>query len=118
MLVDFLPIGIFIIIACGVAGALVFFSHLTGTKKPSSEKLSPYECGANPIGNARVRFQIGYFLIAILFIIFDFEGVSLYPWAVIFKQLGWFGLVEMGVFLAILFIGLIYVWRNGVFDWN
>jgi len=118
MLSDFLPIGIFIIFASGLAGALVFFSHLTGTKKPTREKLSVYECGVNPTGNARVRFQISYFLIAILFIIFDFEGVSLYPWAVIFKKLGWFGLVEMGIFLTILLIGLIYVWRKGVFDWS
>ena len=81
-------------------------------------KLAPYECGCEPVGSARERFSIKFYLIAMLFILFDIEAVFLYPWAVLFKRLGVFGLMEMGVFIAILFVGYVYVWKKGALEWE
>ena len=118
MLGAYLPILVLVIIAvCFGMGSLVF-STLIGQKKPSKVKLAPYECGCEPVGTARERFSIKFYLIAMLFILFDIEAVFLYPWSVIFKRLGMFGLMEMGVFIAILFVGYVYVWKKGALEWE
>ena len=118
MLGAYLPILVLVIIAvCFGMGSLVF-STLIGQKKPSKVKLAPYECGCEPVGSARERFSIKFYLIAMLFILFDIEAVFLYPWSVIFKRLGMFGLMEMGVFIAILFVGYVYVWKKGALEWE
>ena len=118
MLGAYLPILVLVIIAvCFGMGSLIF-STLIGQKKPSKVKLAPYECGCEPVGSARERFSIKFYLIAMLFILFDIEAVFLYPWSVIFKRLGMFGLMEMGVFIAILFVGYVYVWKKGALEWE
>ena len=118
MLGAYLPILVLVIIAvCFGMGSLIF-STLIGQKKPSTVKLAPYECGCEPVGTARERFSVKFYLIAMLFILFDIEAVFLYPWSVLFKRLGMFGLMEMGVFIAILFVGYVYVWKKGALEWE
>ncbi len=118
MLETYLPILVIIAIAVAFAVGSVVLSGLIGVKKPSAVKLAPYECGMPPVGSARERFSIKFYLIAMLFIVFDIEAVFLYPWAVLFKRLGIFGFVEMGVFIVILLIGYIYVWKKGALEWE
>jgi NADH-quinone oxidoreductase subunit A len=118
MLDRYLPILVLIAIALAFALGSVIMSRLVGQKKPTAEKLAPYECGMPPVGTARDRFSIKFYIIAMLFILFDIEAVFLYPWAVEFKKLGMFGFVEMGVFIAILLVGYIYVWKKGALEWE
>jgi NADH-quinone oxidoreductase subunit A len=118
MLGAYLPILVLVVIAVLFGMGSVVFSTLIGQKKPSKVKLAPYECGCEPVGSARERFSIKFYLIAMLFILFDIEAVFLYPWSVIFKRLGMFGLMEMGVFIAILFVGYVYVWKKGALEWE
>lgn len=127
LLNTYIPVLVMGIIAVVVAGALILLSSVLGPSKPTPQKLAPYECGVTPIGSARERFPIKFYLIAMLFIIFDIETVFLYPWAVTFKNaktiFGYsgamlFNLGEMAVFVAILFVGYIYVWRRGAFEWD
>jgi NADH-quinone oxidoreductase subunit A len=117
-LVAYFPIVILIVIAGGVAASMLFMSHYFGPLRPNREKLTTYECGIDPGRDSRVRISIKFFMIAILFILFDIEVIFLYPWAVIFHKLGIFGLMEMVVFLAILFIGYIYLYKKGAFEWE
>jgi NADH-quinone oxidoreductase subunit A len=107
-----------ILVALAFGLGSVVFSSLIGQKKYSKVKMAPYECGCEPIGTARERFPIKFYIIAMLFILFDIEAVFLYPWAVLYKKLGLFGLVEMGVFIVILFVGYIYVWKKGALEWE
>ena len=118
MLDIYLPILVLIAIALAFALGSVIFSRLVGQKKPSAVKLAPYECGMPLIGTARERVSVKFYIIAMLFILFDIEAVFLYPWAVVFKKLGLFGFAEMGVFIAILLIGYIYVWKKGALEWE
>lgn len=118
MLLSYLPIFILILLAAGFALVTLFLSHVLGPRRPTREKLSPYECGIDPVGSARERFSVKFYLVAMLFIIFDIEIIFLYPWAVILNSLGLFGLVEMIVFLGILLIGLLYVWKRGGLEWT
>jgi len=118
MLDSFLPILVLILVALAFAVGSVVMSGLIGQKKPTAVKLAPYECGMPPVGSARERFSVKFYIIAMLFIVFDIEAVFLYPWAVMFKRLGMFGFVEMGVFIAILLIGYIYVWKKGALEWE
>ncbi|MFZ3209174.1 MAG: NADH-quinone oxidoreductase subunit A [Geobacteraceae bacterium] len=118
MLGAYLPIIALVVVAILFGLGSIIMSSLIGQKKPSTVKLAPYECGCEPVGSARERFSIKFYLIAMLFILFDIEAVFLYPWAVIFKKLGVFGLVEMGVFIVILFVGYIYVWKKGALEWE
>ena len=118
MLDDYLPILILIGLALAFGLGSVVLSRLVGMKKPSAVKLAPYECGMPPVGSARERVSIKFYIIAMLFILFDIEAVFLYPWAVMFKKLGMFGFVEMGVFIAILLVGYIYVWKKGALEWE
>ncbi len=118
MLLDYLPILILAILAAAFAGVNIVLSFLLGPRKPNPEKLSPYECGMVPVGTARERFSVKFYLVAMLFIVFDMEIVFLYPWAVVFKQLKIFGLIEMGVFLLILLVGYFYIWTKGGLEWE
>ena len=120
---DYLPLLILMVVAVLLAGALVGMSWILGPKKPSAAKLAPYECGVTPVGSARERFPVKFYLIAMLFIIFDIETVFLYPWAVTFTHwhsnaLQLFSFFEMIVFIVILFVGYIYVWKKGAFEWE
>ena len=118
MLESYLPILVLITIALLFAVGSVAFSFIFGPKKPSAVKLAPYECGMPLIGTARERFSIKFYIIAMLFILFDIEAVFLYPWAVVFKRLGMFGFMEMGVFIVILLVGYVYVWKKGALEWE
>jgi len=118
MLESYLPILVLILCAMALAVGSTVFSFLIGQKKPSAIKLAPYECGMPLIGTARQRFPVKFYIIAMLFILFDIEAVFLYPWAVVFKKLGMFGFIEMGVFIAILLVGYIYVWKKGALEWE
>jgi NADH-quinone oxidoreductase subunit A len=118
MLLDYIPILILAILATLFAGANIVLSLLLGPRNPNPEKLSPYECGMVPVGTARERFSVKFYLVAMLFIVFDMEIVFLYPWAVVFKQLKLFGLIEMGIFLLILLVGYFYIWKKGGLEWE
>ena len=118
MLGTYLPTMLLILIALAFGLGSVVFSSLIGQKKYSKVKMAPYECGCEPIGTARERFPIKFYLIAMLFILFGIEAVFMYPWAVLYKKLGLFGLVEMGLFIVILFVGYIYVWKKGALEWE
>jgi len=118
MLGAYLPILLLVIVAILFGMVALVFSSLIGPKKPSALKLSPYESGCEPVGTARERFSIKFYLIAMLFILFDIEAVFMYPWAILYKKLGVFGLGEMGVFIVILFVGYIYVWKKGALEWE
>jgi len=118
VLLSYLPIFILVIVAAGFALTLLLLSSVLGPRRPSKEKLSTYECGIDPIGSARERFSVKFYLVAMLFIIFDIEIVFLYPWAVVLGNLKLFGLVEMVFFLGILLIGLLYVWKKGGLEWT
>jgi len=118
MLGAYLPILLMLLVAVIFGMCSLIFSSLIGPKKPSALKLSPYESGCEPVGTAREKFSIKFYLIAMLFILFDIEAVFLYPWAILYKKLGVFGLVEMGLFIVILFVGYIYVWKKGALEWE
>jgi NADH-quinone oxidoreductase subunit A len=118
MLLKYVPILMWIFITAAAALAVLLFSHLVGRKRPSSEKLSPYECGIVPSGDARKPVPVKFYLIAVVFLIFDIEAAFLYPWAVVYRRMRFVGLLEMGLFMLILFVGYIYLWKKGVFDWE
>lgn len=118
MLRSYIPIFLFILIAAGFAVFTILASKLVHAEKPNSVKLQPYECGIETTGDARDRYSIRYYLIAMLFVIFDVETVFMFPWAVSLDRLKVFGLVEMLVFLFILVIGYFYAWRKGALEWQ
>jgi NADH-quinone oxidoreductase subunit A len=118
MLGEYLPILLFLIVSTGIGIALLVLGTLLGPRRPESEKLSPYECGFEAFEDARMRFDVRYYLIAILFIAFDLEIAFVFPWAIIFRSLGMTGLVEMGIFLGLLVLGFIYVWKKGALEWE
>lgn len=118
MLGAYLPILMLVLVAVGFGCVSLVMSSLIGQKKITAIKVAPYECGCEPVGTARERFSIKFYLIAMLFILFDIEAVFLYPWAILYKKLGVFGLVEMGLFVVILFVGYIYVWKKGALEWE
>jgi len=118
LLADYLPILVFIGIAGGMALAMVAGSLLVARQKPDAEKLSAYECGFAPFEDARQRFDVRFYLVAILFIIFDLEVAFLFPWAVTLGDTGMFGFLSMMGFLGVLTIGFIYEWRKGALDWE
>ena len=118
MLENYLPILIFIVL--GVLFGLVplVAGLLVAPNRPDSEKLSPYECGFEAFEDSRMKFDVRYYLVAILFIIFDLEIAFLFPWAVVLDQIGWFGYIAMVVFLAILVVGFVYEWKKGALEWE
>lgn len=118
MLIGYIPILILLLVVIGFAVSNVIISALLGRQKPSVEKLSPYECGVEPVGSARERFSVKFYLIAMMFVVFDIEVVFLYPWAVVFKSLKLFGLIEMAIFIIILLICYAYIWKRGGFEWE
>jgi NADH-quinone oxidoreductase subunit A len=118
MLENYLPILIFIIIGGLLGIVALIIGRIMGPKRPDPAKNSPYECGFPAFDDARLPFDVRYYLVAILFIIFDLETAFLVPWAVVFRQLGWFGMMAMGVFLGLLIIGFIYEWKKGALEWE
>ena len=122
MLENYFPILMFILVGLAVGlGPVVLgsgVSRLLGVHRPDSEKLSPYECGFEAFEDARMKFDVRYYLIAILFILFDLEIAFLFPWAIVLQEIGLFGLIAMLVFLAILVVGFIYEWMKGALEWE
>ena len=118
MLAAYVPILIVLVLGVVVALLLTGASIYLGPHRPTSAKLAPYECGIIPTTPARQRFPVKFYLMAMLFIVFDIETIFLYPWAVQLRALGRFGLIEMFTFLAVLFVGLVYIWRKGALDWD
>jgi NADH-quinone oxidoreductase subunit A len=117
-LINYLPILIFIAIAAVVAATAVALSLIVAKQKPDSEKLSAYECGFDAFDDARHKFDVRYYLVAILFIIFDLEIAFLFPWAVTLGDIGLFGFWSMVVFLGVLTVGFVYEWKKGALDWE
>ena len=118
MLGEYLPILLFLAVAAVVGVALMVLGNLLGPARPTGEKLSPYECGFEAFEDAHMQFDVRYYLIAILFIAFDLEIAFVFPWAVIFRDLGMVGLIEMGIFLGLLVLGFVYVWKKGALEWE
>ena len=118
MLESYVPLLIFVLIVLGLIGALVTLSFVLGPNKPHKSKLAPYESGIVTDSPAHRRLSVRFYLTAMLFIIFDVESIFLLPWATIVRQLKIFGIVEMGIFIATLLIGLIYIWRKGALRWD
>ncbi len=118
MLAEYWPVLLFIGVAAGLGVVLLVIGLLAGPRRPEAEKLSPYECGFEAFEDARMRFDVRYYLLAILFIIFDLEIAFLFPWAVVFQQIGLIAMIEMGLFLLLLVIGFAYVWKKGALEWE
>jgi len=122
MLENYFPVLLFLAVGCAVGiGALVssgVLTKLTGIGSPDAEKLTPYECGFEAFEDARMKFDVRYYLVAILFILFDLEIAFLFPWAIVLQEIGWFGFWAMMVFLAILVVGFAYEWKKGALEWD
>ena len=118
LLAEYFPILVFLVIAGGIAVLMITASYILARQRPDSEKLSPYECGFDPFEDARVRFDVRYYLVAILFIIFDLEVAFLFPWAVSLGDIGIFGFWSMIVFLGVLTVGFAYEWMKGALEWE
>ena len=118
LLQDYLPLVIFIGVALVIGLALLVVPFVVAFRQPDPEKLSAYECGFNAFDDARMKFDVRYYLVAILFIIFDLEVSFLFPWAVAFRKLGLYGFWSMMIFLGVLTIGFIYEWKKGALEWN
>lgn len=119
----YLPFLIHILMAGGIATAIISLSWLIGQRKPTRAKMAAYECGMTPVGDSRQRFSVKFYLVAMLFILFDVEAVFIYPWAVILRALkatgqGHFGLYEMLIYIGVFLVGFFYVWKKGVLDWG
>ena len=118
LLADYLPVAIFIAIALGLSLALMIAPFLVAVRNPDPEKVSAYECGFKAFDDARMKFDIRFYLVSILFIIFDLEVAFLFPWAVAFKEAGAYGFWAMMIFLAVLTVGFVYEWRKGALEWD
>lgn len=117
MLENYLPIGIMIVAGILFGVVMSKASEFLGPKKPTDEKLSTYESGMEPVRSARERFSVKFYLIAMLFILFDIEAIFLYPWAVVYRQLKMFAFVEMLIFVILIMSGFFFIWKKGVLDW-
>lgn len=118
MLFNYWPIAILIAMTTGLAVVVIFLGGLLGPQRPSKRKGEPYESGMRPIGPGTRQMPVRFYLIAVLFILFDIEVIFLLPWAVVFRKLGFFGLIEIGVFLVILLVGYVYAWKKGALEWD
>jgi NADH-quinone oxidoreductase subunit A len=118
VLSEYLPILLFLGLATIIAIALLVLGSLLGRKRPDAEKTSAYECGFDAFEDARMKFDVRYYLMAILFIVFDLEIAFMIPWAVVFRDIGLIGMIEMGTFLGLLVIGFVYVWKKGALEWE
>jgi NADH-quinone oxidoreductase subunit A len=117
MAAAYIPIALFVLVATGFAVLTLLFTRLIHPTRYNKVKLEPYECGIEPLTDARDRYSVRYYLVAMLFVIFDVETVFMFPWAVIFDRLLLFGLVEMAIFISILVVGYLYAWRKGALEW-
>src|SRR5215510_3972242 len=126
-MVNYIPVLLILIIAIGMASVIIILSRFAGRNRPTREKLAPYECGVEPVGTARERQSVKFYLVAMAFLLFDIEAVFLVPWAVVFpgilsddayRPLRFVLYGEMMVFMVVLFVGLVYVWRKGILEWN
>ena len=115
---EYLPVLLFLLVAIGFGAGTIALSTIIVPRRRNPVKDAPYECGVEPVGDARARFSVKFYLVAVLFILFDIEAVFLYPWAVAFRQLGLYGLVEMGLFILVLVVGYLYLLFKRAFDWN
>ncbi len=115
---SYLPILIFLMVATAFGLGALLFGELLRLKRPYSEKLMPYESGNPPVGEPRLRFSVKFYIVAMLFVVFDVEAVFLYPWAVVFDKIGLYAFIEMIVFIAILLVGYIYAWKKEAFTWD
>ena len=115
---EYLPVLLFIAVAIAFAGGTIGLSSFIVPRRRNAVKNAPYECGVEPVGDARARFNIKFYLVAVLFILFDIEAVFLYPWAVTFRQLGLYGLIEMVLFIVILFVGYVYLLKKRALEWE
>src|ERR1700682_4466162 len=118
MLAEYFPVLLFILVGIGVGVVPMVLGKLLAPTRPDPEKLSPYECGFEAFEDARMKFDVRYYLVAILFILFDLEIAFLFPWAIVLKDIGWFGLIAMLIFLGILVVGFIYEWKKGALEWE
>jgi len=118
MLDNYIPVLIFIVIGLGLGAVMILMGAMLGPHRPDSEKQSPYECGFEAFEDSRMKFDVRYYLVAILFIIFDLEIAFLFPWAVVLDEIGMFGFLSMMVFLGVLVVGFIYEWRKGALEWE
>jgi NADH-quinone oxidoreductase subunit A len=118
VLAEYLPILLFLIVAGGIGLLLLFLGWAIGPRSVGETKAAPYECGFEAFEDARMKFDVRYYLIAILFIIFDLEIAFLFPWAVVFKQIGIVALLEMATFLLLLLLGFVYCWKKGALEWE
>ena len=118
MLANYLPVLLFLIVASGLGIVLLVAGKLLSPHKPNQQKLSPYECGFEAFEDSRMKFDVRYYLVAILFIIFDLEIAFLFPWAIVLNEIGTTGLVAMGIFLLVLIVGFIYEWKKGALEWD
>jgi NADH-quinone oxidoreductase subunit A len=118
MLENYIPILIFLGIATGLGVVLLLVGFILGPRKPDPEKGAPYECGFEAFEDTRMKFDVRYYLVAILFIIFDLEIAFLFPWAVALDGIGWYGFLAMMIFLAVLVVGFIYEWKRGALEWE
>ena len=117
-MIDYVPIGLQLAAATLLAAALLGLSTLLGNPRKSRTDLSPYECGVDPLEPSGKRYTVRFYMVAMLFILFDIEAAFLYPWATVFRDLGMRGLVEMAVFIGVLMVGFLYCWRRGALDWD
>jgi NADH-quinone oxidoreductase subunit A len=115
---EYAPIFVFILIALGMGAAPLVLTMLVAEQRPDEEKLSAYECGFEAFEDARMHFDVRFYLVAILFVVFDLETAFLFPWAVVLDQIGIFGFIEMMLFLVILLVGYIYAWKKGALQWE
>ena len=118
VLAQYWPILLFMAVAAGLGMALLTIGLVVAPRRPAAQKLSPYECGFEAFEDARMKFDVRYYLIAILFIIFDLEIAFLFPWAVVFDRIGLVALIEMVLFIALLVVGFIYIWKKGALEWE
>ena len=118
MLENYLPILVFLVVVAVIGSVVIAIGFVLGPRRPDSEKLSPYECGFEAFEDTRIKFDVRYYLVAILFIIFDLEIAFLFPWAVVLDKIGMVGFVAMVVFLAVLVVGFIYEWKKGALEWE
>jgi NADH-quinone oxidoreductase subunit A len=118
MLIEFLPLAILLILATLLAGLVVLLGHLFGPRRPTLRKSLPYESGMTPFGPGTRRMPVRFYMVAVLFILFDVEVVFFLPWAIVYRQLGLFGLLEMLIFVIILVVGYVYAWKKGALEWE
>nr|HID59363.1 NADH-quinone oxidoreductase subunit A [Desulfobacterales bacterium] len=118
MHIHYVSVLVYLVVTIALALTIIGLSAIFGKKKITPAKMLPYECGMDPIGHARTRFSVRFYIIAMLFIIFDIEAAFFYPWAVVYRDLGLFGFVEMLVFIIVLLIGLVYLWKKGALEWE